>query len=391
MPPRLQAELTRDFLSAWEAIRFGVVDKNTTTRIKYWNAWKQYCAYFKRSPYLETCTNLQQIIIITGFAARVRTGFYGRRCQVKAQTVADALAAISKTIELAGECSPVYKAKDTYVLPVERLMEGFRREDPPAIPQLAVPISVPEYCCTTGLAAKDPKLQAIGDLPIIAFYYLLRVGEYTQPRYIIVNGKQRRATRTVQFRIGDIGFFKDNAQLPRNSPLPLLLTADQCTLKITNQKNGRMGETINHHAIKDNPLCPVKALARRVHHILSNDGTTKTLLCAVKINTPIQTQSHWYNITSSDMLTNLRSAITALSLHKGGIDPDLVGVHSLRAAGAMALKLAGISDTTIMKMGRWTSLTFLQYIHNQIAHLSKDLSLKMSTKLEFTNIAAIEQ
>jgi hypothetical protein len=56
----------------------------------------------------------------------------------------------------------------------------------------------------------------------------------------------------------------------------------------------------------------------------------------------------------------------------------------------MALKLMGETDTTIKKMGRWSSLTFLEYIHNQIAHLSHDLAKKMSTHLSFTNIAAIE-
>ena len=55
------------------------------------------------------------------------------------------------------------------------------------------------------------------------------------------------------------------------------------------------------------------------------------------------------------------------------------------------MKLNGTSDTNIMKQGRWQSLTFLQYIHNQISHLSMDLSAQMSTKLTFQNIAAIER
>ncbi len=38
-------------------------------------------------------------------------------------------------------------------------------------------------------------------------------------------------------------------------------------------------------------------------------------------------------------------------------------LHSLRAGGAMALKLAGASDSTIMRVGWWTSLTYLTYIH----------------------------
>ena len=57
----------------------------------------------------------------------------------------------------------------------------------------------------------------------------------------------------------------------------------------------------------------------------------------------------------------------------------------------MALKLHGYDDTTIMKMGRWSGLTFLQYIHNQIAHLAKDISKKMSIPLPFVNISAIEK
>ena len=83
--------------------------------------------------------------------------------------------------------------------------------------------------------------------------------------------------------------------------------------------------------------------------------------------------------------------ITTLDRATNGIDPDFVGVHSLRASGAMALKFAGENDTTIVKNGRWSGLTFLQYIHNQIAHLSTGLSNKMSTPIDFINIAAIEQ
>ena len=91
------------------------------------------------------------------------------------------------------------------------------------------------------------------------------------------------------------------------------------------------------------------------------------------------------------MTKSLRLAVHTLGLHKNGIDADLVGPHSLRAGGAMALKLTGADDTTIMKMGRWSGLTFLQYIHNQIAHISAGLADQMSTRLEFINIAAIEQ
>ena len=160
-------------------------------------------------------------------------------------------------------------------------MEGYRRNDPPPVPQLAVPLSVPEHMAHIGQLSSSPITQAIGDLAVIAFFYLLRVGEYTRPRTVTRNGITKSATRTKQFQLHDIGFFKYGVQLPRNSDLTILLKAESCTLKITNQKNGRMGQTIHHEANKLK-TCPVKALARRVHHIISNGGTTTNYICDVK-------------------------------------------------------------------------------------------------------------
>ena len=202
----------------------------------------------------------------------------------------------------------------------------------------------------------------------------------------VYNGKTKRATRTIQFSVGNVGFFKDGKILTRKSSLATLLQADSCTLKISNQKNGRMGETIHQYAI-ESPCCPVKALAYRVHHILKHGGNTDNLICDVFD----KTNNKWNQVTASAMLKRVRQVVQDLQLDKTGINPDLVGVHSLRAGGAMALKLQGASDTTIMKIGRWTSLTFLQYIHNQIAHLNRNISKQMSKHIPFQNIAAIEK
>jgi hypothetical protein len=235
---------------------------------------------------------------------------------------------------------------------------------------------------STAYKEGDNKDKAIADLATIAFFYLLRVGEYTRPRSNATN-----ATRTRQFRVCDVGFFKDGRQLTRHTTsLAELCTADQCTLKISNQKNGRMGETITHECASHPLHCPVKATARRVHHILQNGGTEGSL-----ISDFCTEDGEWRNITPSHMRAGLRACVLTLKLHEQGIDPDLIGVHSLRAGGAMALKLQGVADTTIKKQGRWTSMTFLQYIHNQIAHLSKGLSTKMNTNLTFQNIANIER
>eukprot|EP00957_Ditylum_brightwellii_P192328 14641234-Ditylum_brightwellii.AAC.1 len=87
------------------------------------------------------------------------------------------------------------------------------------------------------------------------------------------------------------------------------------------------------------------------------------------------------------MMVTTHKAILDLALHKKGIDPDLVGVNSLQTGRAMAVKLHGHSKTTITKQGQWSSLTFLMYIHEKIAHLSKDITKDMNTPVPYLNIS----
>ena len=247
---------------------------------------------------------------------------------------------------------------------------------------MAVPVSVPEMAARLGYITNNPRAQAVGDLTLIAFYYLLRSGEYTKPRKVLRNGKMVHATRTRQFQIKDIGFWKNGQILPRNSPLALLLAADSCTLKISNQKNGRTGQTLHHESTGSNGA--VAALARRVHHVLSNGGNGDNLLCDVCIN------NIWHSVESPEIVAAVRTAAKALNLQKQGIDPNIIGAHSLRAGGAMALKLMGYKDSTIRKFGRWTSDTWQMYIHSQISKLYEGVAHKMSTPIAFHNIAFIE-
>ena len=261
------------------------------------------------------------------------------------------------------------------------MIEGMRRQDPLPRPQLAVPVKLVKTASKIAQGTKDQKMHAVTDLMMIAFYYLLRSGEYTKPKFVTTKeGKRRKATRTVQFRVKDVGFFNGCFSINREkATLKELLQATTVTLRIHDQKNGRMGDCITQEAI---PNGPTQALARRVHHILSNGGNGDSLLCDFCLQ-----DGTWDCVQSADVVRHVRVISKLLRMDKQGIDPDLIGAHSLRAGGAMAMKLQGVSDTIIMKQGRWSSLTFLMYIHNQIAHLSKGLSQKMSTDIEFINVA----
>ncbi len=267
-------------------------------------------------------------------------------------------------------------------MPIERMIEGMRREDPLPRPQLAVPVSLVRAAAERAKKTGNPKTLAMSDLIIVAFFYLLRSGEYTKPRYVNRNGKKIKATRTVQFRIKDIGFFNNSFAIDKyTASLDDLLNATSATLRLGNQKNGRMGQCIHHAAIQDLTWGPTQALARRVFHVLDNGGDENSLLCDFKWD-----DGTWDCIEAADIVSHVRSTSRDMGLHRQGIDTDLIGAHSLRAGGAMALKLKGIADTIIMKHGRWSGLTFLMYIHNQIAHLPNELSQKMSEDVPFVNI-----
>eukprot|EP00978_Attheya_sp_CCMP212_P013989 scaffold35372_cov59-Attheya_sp.AAC.5 len=53
--------------------------------------------------------------------------------------------------------------------------------------------------------------------------------------------------------------------------------ADEAMMIISNQKNGIRGDQL-HHEANGTEFCPVKALAHRIHCILSNGGTEESVL-----------------------------------------------------------------------------------------------------------------
>ncbi len=122
-----------------DAIDSGVVASTTWTSEKYWKTWCSYANTVNINTLLTDTVPIIRDMVLTAFAARVRQGYYGNGNTIKVQSVTDAMAAISKTIELAGYKSPVYRADNKYNLSIERAVEGWRRDDPPRHPATSSP------------------------------------------------------------------------------------------------------------------------------------------------------------------------------------------------------------------------------------------------------------
>ena len=223
--------------------------------------------------------------------------------------------------------------------------------------------------------------RAIGDLVMIAFYYLLRIGEYT------TKAARNNSKQTEEFKLGDVTFFKKDLHgnlrtLPRDAPDDLTATADGATLKLDNQKNGWKGVCVYQEANGDPIHCPVRALGRRYLHLRNNGATKKTILSAYFSN------GKRFDVTAEHVSAALKLAAAALEYPiVKGIPIKRINTHSLRSGGDNALALAGYSDTQIQKMGRWRGATFKEYVRNELACFSTNMSKDMKQKFGFVNVS----
>ena len=67
--------------------------------------------------------------------------------------------------------------------------------------------------------------------------------------------------------------------------------------------------------------------------------------------------NHGHNL-QAETLSECSEPPKTVKLRDRVIDPDMIGAHSPRSGGVMALKIMGYNDSTIRKSGRWTSGTW---------------------------------
>ena len=98
------------------------------------------------------------------------------------------------------------KGSDKFLSRIQEMIDGFNKEDPPTMKKLPVEVDVPEFLGEASRRDGASELdKAVADSVLIAFYYLLRVGEYT------VKGQRNNTKQTQKFTLTDVTFFKRNA------------------------------------------------------------------------------------------------------------------------------------------------------------------------------------
>ncbi len=119
------------------------------------------------------------------------------------------------------------------------------------------------------------------------------------------------------------------------------MRADSATICIAHTKNGTKGAGGAHEAI-GGPICPVEAMACRIANIQQAKSVTHQL------NGVYNKSGRHSQVLDHDIGIAVQWGATCDCLLTQGYTMNQISSHSLRAGGAMAMKLSGALDSTIM-------------------------------------------
>ncbi len=168
----------RDSNAAWKTINAATMEQEV--RKKAFADWTAYAELARIDPWLRYHSKTSKQECLLSFAARVRTGIFGHAVQVGHQSVEKALRYVAQTLVMAGFDDPrKTPGSPDLDLPFAHLLRGYKQVDPAPQPQIALPVNTIVYAGRFSQGQHSKKVKATADLTITAFFFLLRVGEYT--------------------------------------------------------------------------------------------------------------------------------------------------------------------------------------------------------------------
>jgi hypothetical protein len=142
---------------------------------------------------------------------------------------------------------------------IQRMLRAWKQTDPAPMQVKPIPITVIHRIAVSATAdVVDDTFRAAADMIVIASFFLLRLGEYTD------NKKD-------PFQLANTQLFIGKRRLPiLTTPAAELCQVRFALLTFTSQKNGVRGKVIGLACSGDPYLCPVQAIIRRVLYLQSH-------------------------------------------------------------------------------------------------------------------------
>ena len=248
------------------------------------------------------------------------------------------------------------------------MLSCYSKVDPPPNRVKPVPVSVLRRIFAIAATLQDdPQHQCLADMIGLAFFFLLRPGEYAYS-----------PSESTPFQLRDVQLFRGGTRLNLATASDAdILTATFASLTFRDQKNGVRGEVVGLGHSGDPLLSPPRILARRILHLRSHGAVQTTPLCSYF------TAPQWCFIKPKHITVALKAAVAFLGPSLGFLPSD-VSARCLRAAGANALLCSNVDTDIIRLLGRWRSDEMLRYLHLQAAPLMSDFARRMLHGGNFT-------
>ena len=346
----------RDLRISQQTVRRGVVRGTQQRTDAQWNLWLDYCSELRIDPLLPYS---DPVPFLQNFATQYRRRKGPSGDPVRAGTVSGAIRSVGQTMASMGSKDCRKDSTGALDFRLSRMFRAYGRQDPPPNRVKPIPISLIRRIAnrSDNGTAKD---RAVADMIIIAFFFLLRPGEYT--------GTENDDT---PFRFQDIQLCIGQLVIPLlTSTNAQLWAATSVSLTFTTQKNGVRGEVVNHGLSGHNLLCPVRAVVRQIIHLRSHQATPGTVLATYFHN------NRTYKVQAKDVTAVLRESARVLGPQYNFSEQD-VSARSLRAGGAMALFNSNVDSDTIRLIGRWQSDAMLRYLHLQAQPVMQGFASRM--------------
>lgn len=363
-----RAAFLSDLRSAQHAVTFGVTPSRASAANTHWRVWTDFCTQLAIDPLLQDVPDPMALLQV--FCHRYRTGAIApNRHPVRARTAENALRSVGQTFAAMGTHDPRLTPGGNLDFRLARQLRHYKIEDPPPHRVKPLPVTVLRWLLHhTHTSTTRPSDHAIADMIALAFFFLLRPGEYTAT-----------PSDTTPFHLSDVTLSIGSNPLPHATASDAAFSAVTfVTLTFTTQKNGTSGEVLGLGRSGDPYLCPVAALIRRVRHLHQHRAPAHTPLSVYYENGSQRL------VTPADITLALQTAVLALNPTTLNFDIADISARSLRASGAMAL-LCGQVDTDVIRLlGRWHSDAMFRYLHLQAEPVMRNFSHIMLTQGNFT-------
>jgi len=355
-----------DISIAQTTVLQGISPGRASSAATAWAKWIEFTTDVGLDPFLQVFQD--KVPILQVFVHRVHIGELAASSgPVRSRTAEDYVRHVAQAFLQVGADDPRLNSAHKIDFRLQRTLKAWKSTDPAPDRVKPIPITVIRRIATLAQTthAGDAAFCATADMIVIAFFFLLRPGEYTD-------------NPNNPFRLADVQLFIGDTRIDlTTAPFEQIQQARFASLTFTNQKNGVRGEVIGLARSGDPYLCPVLSIIRRVLYLRRHSAPSNTPLARVFGGTS--------TVTAAAITTCIRDAVTHLGPQLGFLPSD-VSARCLRAAGATALLLANVDPDVIRLIGRWRSDEMLRYLHVQAYPLMKHYAQKMLSAGMYTLI-----